>query len=556
MTKATKKINFFLIVAAVLLLGQFILQIYLAKADAQTTDEGVHLSAGYTYLTKYDFRFNPEHPPLVKILAAAPLLLLNIKTPPDDLYFNRASDYFYDSWREARAYGEDLLYKMGNDADKILLFSRIPMALLTLLLGLTILIISSRLWGLKGGLLSLALFVLEPIVCAHGHLVTTDIGVSLGYLLTIYLLWLFLNKSSWRNVILLGIVLGLAELSKFTAVILLPAMIILLVFFGIAERIKLKEFFIKAGKILIAFIICWLVIWVGYGFKTEQIPQGGTTQLVILNKITSNKLFNTIRPVLIPRDYFKGLSMIIGHTEGGHDSFLLGAHSGTGWWYYFPTVFSAKTTIPTLIIFALSIILVFFRQKNREKGLFFLAAALIFFALAMFSKADLGVRHLLPVYAVLFVVAGTTADFFCKSMLRKSALIAILAWLLLENARIFPYYLSFYNEFYGGSKNGYKVATDSNYDWGQDLKRIKNYLERSHIKNPWVEYTWDSEKALDYYQIQRRPLSDFRLDKKGFLVIDATALNNDPYWALQNYPIYDRITPSVFVYKLNTENNE
>jgi len=549
MTKTTKKI-IFLVAAAVLLLGHFALQVYLIRTDSQTTDEGVHLSAGYTYLTKHDFRFNPEHPPLVKFLAGAPLLFLNIKTPSDDLYFNRASDYFYDSWREARAYGEDLLYKMGNDADKILLFSRIPMALLTLLLGITILVISSRLWGLKGGLLSLVLFSLEPVICAHGHLVTTDIGVSLGYLLTIYMLWLFLNKSSWRNVILLGIVLGLAELSKFTAVILLPAIIILLIAFTLIKKIRLGEFLKKAGKIFVAFIICWFVIWAGYGFKTEKIPQAETTQWGVLNKITSSKLFNTFRPVIIPRDYFKGLSMVIGHTEGGHASFLLGMHSNTGWWYYFPVLFSAKTTIPTLIIFALSIIFIFLREKNREKGLFFLAAALIFLAFAMLSKANLGVRHILPVYAVLFVVAGAAADFFWVSTLKRSALVVILAWLFLENVKIFPYYLSFYNEFYGGSKNGYKVATDSNYDWGQDLKRIKNYLEKSSVKNPWVEYTWDSEKALDYYHIQRRPLSDFRLGEKGFLVIGATGLNNEPYRALQNCPVYDRITPSVFIYEL------
>ena len=218
-----------IILVSLILITQFIFQLVLAKTDSQTTDEGVHLSAGYTYITKHDFRFNPEHPPLVKILAAIPLLILKPNTPADSEYFDKGSNYYYDNWQENRAYGIDFLYGLRNNADLMLFAARIPMALLTLLLGLLIFIVSSKFWGTKAGLLSLILYTIEPIILAHGHLVTTDIGVALGYLLATYTLWVLMKDPKWRNVIWFGLALGVAELMKFTAIIFVPAILVLLI---------------------------------------------------------------------------------------------------------------------------------------------------------------------------------------------------------------------------------------------------------------------------------------------------------------------------------------
>ena len=540
-----------IILVSLILITQFIFQLVLAKTDSQTTDEGVHLSAGYTYITKHDFRFNPEHPPLVKILAAIPLLILKPNTPADSEYFDKGSNYYYDNWQENRAYGIDFLYGLRNNADLMLFAARIPMALLTLLLGLLIFIVSSKFWGTKAGLLSLILYTIEPIILAHGHLVTTDIGVALGYLLATYTLWVLMKDPKWRNVIWFGLALGVAELMKFTAIIFVPAILVLLIYFSFAYKLKLKKAFYLLGKIVVAGLIAWIIIWAGYFFKLDRIPPAEATPVQVLNNAINSKAFSALTPILIPRDYFKGLALVLGHTQNGHESFLLGQTSKTGWWYYFPVMFSAKTTIPLMLIIALSLYLIFKDKKNSRRSIFFLLSAGVFFVFAMSSKADLGVRHIMPVYAILFVLCGASIETFLSSKLTKTVLALLIMIILFESIRIYPNYISYYNEFYGGSMNGYKVADDSNYDWGQDLKKIKKYLDiHPEIKQPLIEYSWDGNLSISYYKIPAFPVETFAPGYRGFLIIGSTALSNPAYSSLKNLPIYGRISPSVFVYQI------
>ncbi len=540
------------ILVSLIFIFLFAMQLFLARTDSQTTDEGVHLSAGYTYLTKFDFRFNPEHPPLVKYLAGAPLLFAKFNTPADQAYFDQAGQFFHDSWREARNYGEDLLYGLSNNAQRILLLSRLPMIFLTLLLGFTIFYISSKTWGIKGGIFSVVLFVLEPLILAHGHFVTTDIAVSLGYLFSSFILWRFANKPNVKNAILFGVVLGITQLLKFTAIIFIPGAIVLLVYFAITARQKIKQFIGSFWKLLLAFVVAWVVIWAGYMFKVTTFPahNDSAEKLSVISGMSDSPYYKYLRPVLIPRDYFKGLTIVLGHTQVGHDSFLLGQHSKTGWWYYFPVVFATKTSIPFLVIILLSLILVFKDKPNRRFSGFMLLSALVFFVFAMSSKADLGVRHVMPVYAILFVMSGIIPGVLNKSKIGTYFIALMLLFLAYENYKAFPYYMSYYNEASGGILNGHKIATDSNYDWGQDLIRIRNYVVEHDLNDYVIEYSWDSDKALSYYGLPTKKYSpDDKTNK--YIIVNATALNNPPFDSLQTKQVYDRITPAVFVYELN-----
>ncbi|MEX2361657.1 MAG: glycosyltransferase family 39 protein, partial [Patescibacteria group bacterium] len=205
----------------VILLAQATFQVVMAQTDSQTTDEAVHVLAGYTYLTKRDYRLNPEHPPLVKTLAALPLLAIKPNLPADfEQKWQDSENFFYDSWRENRYLGEKFFYASGNDADLMILLSRLPMILLTLLLGLAIFLIVWRHFGAIAALAATGFYVLDPLVAGHGHLVTTDIAFGLGTLLTTYAGWRFFGSPNWKNALWLGLALGLALLTKHTAVIL------------------------------------------------------------------------------------------------------------------------------------------------------------------------------------------------------------------------------------------------------------------------------------------------------------------------------------------------
>lgn len=557
-----------LVLASLLLIAQLALQIHLAKTDSQTTDEAIHLFAGYTYLTRHEFAFNAEHPPLIKTLAALPLLFLDVREPQHTDYWEKAKNYFYHGPNDHRNLGEAFLYQSGNNADNLLFWGRIPIILLTLLLGIAIYAISVRLWGWIGGLLSLTLYTLDPTIAAHGHLITTDIGVSLGYLLTLCTFWSFFTNPSKKHAMLFGITFGLALISKFTAIILFPIATIILISLTAHKPRSGWTITRATGRIAIIFCAIWITILAGYQFKivvapytesiVSEIESANLTQIEIDNLSQEasvpdapvTAIYNKIRYVLIPSDYFKGLGWLLRHTAYGQESFLLGDVSSRGWWYYFPVVFSAKTPLPTLIIFLISIILLIRFRKNHPFAILMLIAATSYLAFAMLSKANLGVRHLLPMYPLLFVLGGYLVTHKNKliGIVLPSALVMLL---VLEFVRSYPYYLPYFNQLYHGSNNGYKIATDSNLEWGQDLKRIKHYIDTNQIEKPYLEYYWNGLSSISYYGIESRFLSDFKPGDSGYIIIGATALQSGRYPWLQNYTPIERITPSVFVYKID-----
>src|SRR5947209_9142157 len=83
---------------------------------SQTFDEGFHLAAGYRYLQCGDFGINAEHPPLVKMISALPLLLTRTPVPKEGVcgLEETTKDHGY-------ALGLVYLYRQGLDAQQVLL---------------------------------------------------------------------------------------------------------------------------------------------------------------------------------------------------------------------------------------------------------------------------------------------------------------------------------------------------------------------------------------------------------------------------------------------------
>jgi MFS family permease len=533
-----------IVIAAVFLLFQFCLQVYLSKSDAQTTDESVHIYSGYRQIKYGDFHYNTEHPPFIKTFTAIPLLFLKLNDPISyNDYINSLKPPFYFNDHGQHKVGEDFLYNSGNDADQILFWTRFFASIFTLLLGLVIFIIASYVWGYGGGILSLLFYVLDPTLTAHGHLITTDIGYAFGIITTLASFWLFLQKPTYGRAMLIGLFLGTALIIKFSAIILLPILFILtLVTF---KRFNLQIWSWKElwSKILVAGLLAWFVIFVGYQFQLNFIPPFNLQENLGNEQIKD--LFNNIRYIFIPGSYFSGLFAFLNHAAYGHSAYLMGEHSPDGWWYYFPLGFVVKSGVATLLALSLSIFLLLKKKTDKKIIYFILIPAVILLIVSMVSNVNIGVRHILPLYILAFIVIGSLAKF--KSM--AAALLVIL--LIVEFILIGPYYLSFFNFISGGSHQGYKIMVDSNTDWGQDLFRIKNYIDENHIENPYVEYYWNGPSSLNYYQISHRPLSNFQYGaSSGTIIIGATKLVRPEYEWLRKLPIHDKITPSVFVYKI------
>ncbi|MCL5407038.1 MAG: glycosyltransferase family 39 protein, partial [Patescibacteria group bacterium] len=362
-------LKFFLVI---IFLTSFLLLIFSGLSDSQTTDEAIHLFSGYTYLTQKDFRLDPEHPPLLKELAATPLLFFQSLKISLGNFWIQAGNFYYDSWQEARVLGEEFFYSLGNSPAKLLFWGRLPFIFLTLILGYFGYFWAKKIYGEKPGILASFLILFFPNILAHGRLINTDLGLTLFIFIATYFWGQFLKQKNCQNLFLTGLFSGLAMASKYTAIILFIILFVLAV-------IKLFQEKEKYGKIILGYlgvlIISFIVVWASYGFSLHFMAE-----------------------------FYKGIFFVLRHTLGGHGSFLLGQNSNFGWWYYFPVTIFYKTPIPIFILLILTIIMF---TKIRAKNIFdeylLIIPPIIFLILAMISKADLGIRHILPIFPFLFV---------------------------------------------------------------------------------------------------------------------------------------------------------
>src|SRR6185369_12751882 len=200
------------IAAVCLLLIVLSLQLFLSvRRESQTWDEANHIFAGYRSWTHGDYGLNPEHPPLVKLLATAPLLSSQLKVPTlEERFFKE----------DAFLRGKEFLYQ--NDPDKILARTRSAAALLTLLTALVVFFGTREMFGIGSAFVALTLLVFDPNLLAHGALITTDVGLSCFMFLSVYMFYRFVKSPSALHLILAGLAVGLVLAVKHTGLLILP----------------------------------------------------------------------------------------------------------------------------------------------------------------------------------------------------------------------------------------------------------------------------------------------------------------------------------------------
>src|ERR1022692_3012073 len=211
------------ILAFVLLALMFVLAGGAALRESVTFDEVAHIGAGVTYLQKLDLRFNPEHPPLAKILAALPVVMRGIRADYSHITWTISQDFF-PAFLGEWVFGEYLLTRW-NDPQSTLAWARFPMLLLTIALGWLVFVCARRLGGDWGGLLCVAVYASTPAFLVFGPLVLTDVPITFFTLLTLWAMAGLWENPDSRNIRLTGLALGSAILTKFTAPIVFFAFI-------------------------------------------------------------------------------------------------------------------------------------------------------------------------------------------------------------------------------------------------------------------------------------------------------------------------------------------
>ncbi|MBI4743233.1 MAG: glycosyltransferase family 39 protein [Actinobacteria bacterium] len=506
--------------------------------------------------------------------------------------------------RDPLGFGHTFLYLYNNNADQIVFWSRIPIVLLSMLLAFFVFKWAEELYGFWGGFLALFLFSFEPNILAHSRLSTSDLGVAVFIFIAIYRFLKFVKNPTKLNLIWAGITFGLAQASKFSAPLIIPIYLLLIIVLTInsdyefVSPVKIpKKFKGKSLKFYLLFVnfiiilfLSYLVIFVSYGGKVGPIyslkAHGGEHPWFVAKVIPQK--FETVRKAVyyvleeIPvpaNEWFRGLLRQFEHSRFGQPGYLMGKSSETGWWYYYIFAFLIKTPIALLILIGVSLVSVLKARtpkyppsippltrgdigelaplsrgetegskevsqfppltKGGEGGFldkrldfYFIIIPIAFFILiSFFNKIAIGLRYLLPMYPFLFVLAASVVKIKINA---------------------------YFNEFAGGPENGYKYLVDSNLDWGQDLKGLREYQVKNKLGK--IKLSYFGTANPDYYKLNYVLLDN---DKEGhsyssgIYAISATnftnALVNDKErfsWIKKKYKPVVKIGYSIFVYDI------
>jgi hypothetical protein len=492
----------------VVLLVQLALTI---RTESITWDEDDHLYAGYMSLKTGDFGLNPEHPPLVKMLAALPTLNMPLRIPALQ---NRNFK------QEAFLGGKEFVFK--NDADTMLFRARMAAATLTLLLALLVFLAGQEMFGTAAGFIALILLVFDPNQLAHGAFVTTDTGLTCFLFATVYAFYRYVKRPSTWRLILVGLAAGFALSTKHTGILLFPILLVLAICEYFLSR--KREAYGTEGKRLgilqyvvalaVITIISLTLLWAFYGFRYGARPAGlelnptSAQYIAQLSRPREAKLLATVAHFhLLPESYIYGLADVR-MMDDFYSSFLLGKTYPHGVWFYFPFAILIKSTLAFLIAAGIAAWAIFVRKLTRWREVLFLTVPpVLYLAVAMSSHMNIGVRHVLPVYAFLGVLIGGTAVTLAQKQRRWSYVFGVLIlFQMVTSLRAFPTYISYVNEAWGGQKNAWWLLSDSNADWAQQLKATKQYLDSHGVKDCWFVYFGEGVIDTGYYGIPCKAL--------------------------------------------------
>lgn len=483
--------------------------------DAPIVDEIPHIGAGYSYIAKGDHRLNPEHPPLAKDLAGVSLKIFGIKdqTAFDDKSWQQDVN---GQWE----FGRKLIFNSGNDATRVSRFAKMPMLIFFIISAIIIFAWAKQISGYFAALMALFLFAFSPTVIAHARFVTTDVPALFGVLLSSYFFVHYLKNQTRKNLILAGIALGIAELTKFSLFLLVPFFIVVGVIYAILSSSKLKTFntlYAIRNTVIIIVIGYIFVVWPVYILHTWNYPpelQHSHTQNLLGSygnrSIAETVIYFSDKPIIRGlAEYGLGLLMVTQRSIGGNTTYFMGEVRNWAWPEYFPIVYFLKEPLAFWGLLALAILSIASKfsifnfqfskirdwSKNNFDKFFMLAWIALYWFVSIRSNLNIGVRHLMPVYGFTFILLSGQLVKIKNSLSDKKKLYTfyfilstLLGWYLYENLSVYPYYLTYFNQVAGGPSGGYRYVVDSNLDWGQDLKRLADWAKENNIKKINFDY--------------------------------------------------------------------
>jgi hypothetical protein len=535
-----------------------------SAGDSLTVDESPHIGAGYSYIVKGDYRLNPEHPPLLKMLSGTSIWI-GAKLTGNTVNFPDTIPAWTEKSNAQWDIGYAFLFTSGNDANTIIWWARLPTILL-LLLGAVYLTYSVY-YHTKSkaiSILTLILYAFSPNVIAHGRLVTTDIIASISFIIAIDIWVRYLKEPTKKYIILLILAISFAFLSKFSTILLLPLFFVTgfgyigVKYWGTKELIKKSAVLLRdAGIILLGvFVIINGVYY--YTMRNmsvdtqirliqESFPQDNT-----ISQITKKSLSEIVNTPGLQYfgQYLLGQSMAIQRVGGGNTTFLLGRFTNQSFTEYFPVTYILKEHLAMLMVLA-SLILVSIvlgiraiqdkKLKLHRKWLLkywyewtVITMILLYWVISIKGNLNLGIRHILPAVILTYIIVAIgIVRILLPLRFSRIILGILLLWYMGTTLLTYPSYISHLNVL-AGQNQGYQIFTDSNLDWGQDLKRLYTWTKEQNIDTLYIDYFGTGDVKYYLSDINIIPVKSSDGPKIGYTAISTTMFQDSFYLKQKN----------------------
>ncbi|AGL18064.1 glycosyltransferase family 39 protein [Actinoplanes sp. N902-109] len=486
----------------VVLLGQMAAAMVVTSVrQTPTIDEPVYVGTAVTYLEQHSLRYNPEHPPLGKLIMAAGLVFAHPHLDPA----------FEGNQTEL---GRHVLYEAGNDPYRLMFLARLPIIVLTLLFGLVVFAFARDLTGAGGGVLALALYAFSPDVIAHGSLATLDVP-AIGFLLTA--VWLCWRARNARPLLLLapaGVALGAAIATRMSVLPAVPV-VMLLGFLSAARHLgRLRAAAVALGVAVVAVAVVWLSYlavdpWLHWHEPIGMPHIHGLRELFV-------------RLLPLPEPYRDGLRIQFGFEDSVFSGFLFGRLYQGSLWYYLPAALLVKMPLAMMVLWIAGVAALLARPRLRPAAPYLLVLPVLLLAIAMTGARDFGSRY--AIFMPIFLAVAAAAVVTVRWRFAPIAAGVLAGLVAVSSVRTFPLYLPYSNEAFGGPARTHLRLHDSNVDWGQDLGRLADRLRERYPGEPvWLVYKGAGVPAA-YGIDSRYPLSVPAGQVHGLLVVSDSSV--------------------------------
>jgi hypothetical protein len=407
-----------------------------------TIDEPNHIAVGMEWLSKGTYQLQREQPPLGRVFTALGPFLAGERSEGRTEPYKEGAAILYHNWK----YWRNLtLARLGT-----LPFFWLACAVVYLA--------GARWYGKAQAALAAILFTLLPPILAHASLATTDMALTATFGLALFavLVWAEHLTPGLGLGATMGFCCALAVLSKFSSLAFLPVCVVLMLAWAIISKRSLaplrRSLSVRHGlSFLVALLVCAGTVWAGYRFS--------------------------FRNGLPAPDLFIGIGQASGHQTGGHPSYLLGAWSTSGFWLFYPVALAVKTPLGFLALVGGGIALAWQKRKNLAWSMP-VACSLGILAVGLYSRINIGTRHVLPIYFLFALLASAFAwewlGWASERPWMGWAVLVLVGWLFLSGALNHPDYLAYFNELAGDEPE--RILADSDLDWGQDMVRLSARL--------------------------------------------------------------------------------